>query len=244
MIELKEIALSRLTNQFSESPKIRALVETLVNQFQTVVNDAEELKTKRWIDTAEGVQLDGCGAIVGELRQGKNDEDYREAIKFRIFVNTSNGTAEDLIKGIRLLTFPDDVQYIEQYPATAMIFTNGPIISSGLQETIQDISPVAISDVQILFNYAIGKPFRFAKSQPDSVLRVNTNSRLTANGNRIAISPQTSTATTGPRFSGIAPSYLKVNGSRLALSGGLKLVVNDINTQTIIDSGYHLTGVV
>ena len=50
----------------------------------------------RDIDTAEGFTLDKIGKNVLELREGRNDESFRKAIKIKIRGNLSAGTIEDL----------------------------------------------------------------------------------------------------------------------------------------------------
>jgi len=186
--------------------------------------------------------LDGVGHIVGEPRNGRTDDEYRAAIAFRIFVNTSNATPGDLIQGLRTLTQADEIQYIEQYPATAMLFTGGPIVPTGLQSTIQGLAPAAISDVQVMVNYAHAPPFRFSRQVPDNLLNVGAGTRLTANGDRIRVSPQGTEETAGAILGGIAPSFITVNGVKLNVGVG-RLRVDDPNTQTLIESGYHLPGV-
>ena len=54
------------------------------------------LIVERYVDTAIGAQLDGIGRVVGEVRAGKDDTDYRIAIKGRITRNRSNSRTEDL----------------------------------------------------------------------------------------------------------------------------------------------------
>lgn len=54
---------------YGDKPVLRALLTALgaeMNELNQAVND---LKNKRWIDTAEGVQLDGIGEIVDRNRQ-------------------------------------------------------------------------------------------------------------------------------------------------------------------------------
>jgi len=242
MTDLIVTALSRLTNQFSESPKLRGMVEAMVRPLQDALSTIEQLRTERWPATAIGAQLDGVGHIVGEPRNGRTDDEYRAAIAFRIFVNTSNATPGDLIQGLRTLTQADEIQYIEQYPATAMLFTGGPIVPTGLQSTIQGLAPAAISDVQVMVNYAHAPPFRFSRQVPDNLLNVGAGTRLTANGDRIRVSPQGTEETAGAILGGIAPSFITVNGFKLSVGVG-RLRVDDPNTQTLIESGYHLPGV-
>lgn len=235
-----ETGQGRLTNQFSEKPRIKALVGAMLSPIQASDDAAVSLKNERWISTAIGKQLDGCGEIVGETRQGRGDDDYRAAIIFRVFINTSNATPENLIYGLRYLTSPDDIQYIEQYPATAILFTDGTNVRDDIQTTIQDLAPAAISIVPVLVTFSNATPFRFSKSAPNRVLNAGTGKRLTANGNRIAISPADE-SDNGARLGGIAPAFMTANGLKLKAGAG-RLRINSPNHQTIIEPGYHLTG--
>ncbi len=68
MIDHAEVMVSRLLAQFDGRRVIEAIVRALgeeLNECETVLAD---LQTKRWIDTAEAVQLDGCGVIVDQSR--------------------------------------------------------------------------------------------------------------------------------------------------------------------------------
>ena len=236
------IALSRLTSQFDKSPLVRAFVQAMVTPLVDVENTADDLRDKRWIDTAVGKQLDGCGAIVGVLRQGRSDDEYRSAIKFQIFVNTSNATPEEMMVGLRTLTMPDDVQYIEQYPATAMFFTDGPTVPTGIQSVMQSLAPAAISDVQVLVSYA-GVPFRVSLLPPPSEMFVNNDADyLTIDGSDWTLA--TDGVITGATLGGLAATDFSVEGSFfMGLDDGSELVFNDPNASVVIESGYHLTGV-
>ncbi|MGL6014114.1 MAG: DUF2612 domain-containing protein, partial [Shewanella oncorhynchi] len=125
MMDYAEKYLPKLTGQFQDSQKLKAMVKAIMDAFTELDASANELFIDRWIDTAYGKQLDGCGYIVGEERLGRDDETYREAIKFRVSINTAKSTPSDLIRAIKFLTKPIDCQYIESYPATAILFTSG-----------------------------------------------------------------------------------------------------------------------
>lgn len=240
-MDYSAIAQSRLTSQFAEKPLIKALAGAIVAPLQEIEAVANQLKEQRWIATAVGAQLDGAGYIVGESRAGRNDADYREAILFRIFVNTSNATPEDMIKALRYITKPDDIQYIEQYPATAMLFTDGPFVPKNIKSVIQDLAPAAISDLQILTSFSWKAPFRFGREGLPSELFVNGDADyLTGNGADLQV--QAGEATTGSRLGGISPPDLFVGDFMLDV-GGQSLVLNAPNFDTIIESGSHLTGV-
>ncbi|CAB4197967.1 Protein of unknown function DUF2612 [uncultured Caudovirales phage] len=234
-------ALERATSQFQASPKVLALLESIVGPLDDVKTTTDEFKTERWIDTAIGSHLDGCGYIVGELRAGRDDESYRAAIRFRVFINVSEGTPSALIQGLQYLIDSDDKQYLEMYPATAILFADGPNVPVDIHTQMQDLAPAAISDVPVLVSYT-ELPFRFSKELPLGELFVNgKTSYLTANGSDIKVN-NTSIVSTGPTFGGIAPAELTAGEQLIDVNGSI-LVINSVNHQTIIESGYHLTGV-
>lgn len=237
-LDYSALALSRLTGQFENSPKLRGLVSAMVSALTELEAVADDLKSKRWIDTADGVQLDGCGAIVGEVRRGRTDDEYRLAIKYRVFANTSRGTPSDLIKGLRFLTAPTDCQIVEMYPAGAMLFTDGLFVSPQIQGEIQSIAPAGISDVAVAVSYG-AKPMRFGRAFGVGELFVN-DEYLTTNGDDLQVTVSVS-ASSGASLGGVVPSELDVGGVYLDIGVGTLAVYNP-NTCTPIGE-YQLTGV-
>lgn len=240
MLDYVTLALSRLTSQFQSSAKLRDLVAGAVGPLTTLEEAADSIISERWIDTAIGAQLDGCGAIVGELRQGKSDDAYRTAIRFRVFVNTSRGTPADLIRGLAFLTEPTDCQYLESYPATAMLFTNGFFTDRGIHAAMQDLSPAGLSDVPVAVSFA-DMPFRFTREPAPGELFVNSDADyLTAQGSDIQVSSG-DTTNTGASLGGVAPAELDVGIGYLDV-GGPTLAVYNPNSLTTLGHA-NLTGV-
>jgi hypothetical protein len=240
VFDYSAIAATRLTNQFQEKPLLTALNAAMVLPLNSSESLANDVRDKRWIKTAIGLQLDKIGSVVGESRLGRSDDEYRVGILFRIFVNTSNATPRDMMQGLSLLTSPDDMQYIEQYPATAMVLTNGASIPRGIHNVMQGLAPAAISDVQVLVTFANAPPFRFSRDPIPRELFVNLDADyLVANGSDIQISG--AAKTTGATLGGLAPADLSVNGFMLDVGVGT-LSINDINNNVVIESGYHLLG--
>src|SRR5688572_28574549 len=92
---------SLVAAQFRKSPKdptnLQKLVAVFSNSYQKIHKTLDDLKHKRNLDTAEGVQLDGLGQILGLPRQsGESDEDYRERLKFQTFINKGTATPEEM----------------------------------------------------------------------------------------------------------------------------------------------------
>lgn len=234
------LAVSRLTSQFGNSPKLKAFVEAMVGPLTTVEQAADDLREQRWIDTAVGAQLDGVGYIVGELRQGRTDDEYRLAIRFRVFINISKGTPGDLINGLHFLTAPTDAQYMVSYPASAMLFTDGYYVGSSIQAAIQDLSPAAISQVPVMVSFQ-DKPFRFAREAIPGELFVNGDADyLTAQGSDIQVS-QGGVLQGSATLGGVVPAELDVGLGYLDL-GGPTLAVYNPNTLNTLGHD-NLTGV-
>jgi len=63
-----EKALSRLVTQFKESPNLIAYISNFLSESENLEQVFQDLLNERWIETAEGYQLDILGAIVGQSR--------------------------------------------------------------------------------------------------------------------------------------------------------------------------------
>lgn len=125
-----------LLEQFRGKPNTEVLVSALSRQLQEVFRAFDDLKEKRSIDEAEGVQLDGIGDIVvldrsraraleAEYRQNEalDDERFRDYLKYKIFLNTNTCTYKDVIKALKMFWDLTPLYYSEDpnEPAT-MIF--------------------------------------------------------------------------------------------------------------------------
>lgn len=63
-----ERMISHLIGQFQDKPVIEAELEALGAELEALRSAFDDLRNKRWIDTGEGVQLDGIGTIVNRDR--------------------------------------------------------------------------------------------------------------------------------------------------------------------------------
>ena len=119
-----QAAVDRLVTQYKNKPLIEGFLRSLANPTQDLEDTLWDLLTKRDLDTAEGKQLDVLGEIVGESRKGKNDDDYRIAIKAKIGQNISKATPEDVISVFILLVKANTAYFMEYFPAEAAIFAD------------------------------------------------------------------------------------------------------------------------
>lgn len=130
--------LALFSEQFKDSQKVNDLMRCFLRPLDEIKSTAQDLLEDRWIDTAEGAQLDGIGAIVGVAREGRTDDRYREAIRFQIFINLSKTEPETIIKAVRVITGGDFIRYWEHgNGAGFQVFTNGLNVFTELESTYQ-----------------------------------------------------------------------------------------------------------
>ena len=133
------------------------------------INDVElELYNERWLATAEGVQLDKIGLILGLARTpGQSDSDYREALYFQVFINRSTGTPEEAIATLKFLTKANNIKYLEPHPAFYQMRTDGlpenfSIPPDEIVSAIEAISPAGVQYVPITAFMGNIPPFVFS----------------------------------------------------------------------------------
>jgi len=89
---------------------IRKVLRILIAPYQDLENVFQQMLMSRVIDDAIGVQLDMLGRIVGQQREGFDDEDYRRMLRARIAANKT-GAIEHVLKVARL-TLNDSDAYL------------------------------------------------------------------------------------------------------------------------------------
>lgn len=157
-------ASERLIEQFEIKPLLNEFICALIEPLQELEFVFNDLFTLRRLEVATGDQLDGLGDIVGILRQGLSDTDYRQAIRFQIGINESSGEAESLIDLTFFLTGASVVLLSEVFPAEVHIFTDGNLVSNN---TVRALEQSASAGVKIILTSSYGSliPFAF---EPDA----------------------------------------------------------------------------
>lgn len=118
--EHESVGAARLITRFkgSNAPLVVAATRIVLRRIQHLEDVLWDVYTLSWLDTAEGVQLDNLGAIVGEPRKGRGDDQYRVWIRARIAINRGNGKVSDVLKVARLvLGEGPSIEYVPRYPA-------------------------------------------------------------------------------------------------------------------------------
>lgn len=122
------------------------LLTIFLLQIQELQEHTIEIADQKNIDIATGVWLDWIGKIIGEKREARNDVDFRQALKLRIGINTSDGTPDNIITLTKQLTSAIDSKLIE-YPLASFIsvVSSGTLPNSTLWQLVDDIKPAAVS---------------------------------------------------------------------------------------------------
>lgn len=144
-----------------EGNNTEKLVATLATPFQSLENALRQLLLERSIDTAIGAQLDVIGRLVGQARNGLDDDTFRRYCRARITVNRATGVIEELITVTDLIVYDDDGQYevIGQGTATVKVTINNLAITEGLADILLLFLKNTVSaGVRLVVQYGISAP--------------------------------------------------------------------------------------
>lgn len=153
-----EEATDRLTSMFAESENLQKLVKMFVQELQEVEDALNTLSNSKDIDNISGIWLDYIGKIVNEPRKGREDKDYRPALKLRIAINTANGTHKDVYDIVLAYTKSSKVVLAQGILSWGhLIFDGDTSVDYTLHRLVQAIIPVTAS--LVVMNNTDGKCF-------------------------------------------------------------------------------------
>lgn len=124
IINHAEKAFNRLLEQYKGKPKIEGITYKLALKAQALEDVLKQVYEGRFLNNAEGAQLDGIGRIVGLPRvAGLNDAEYLLRIRIQIIQNLNNATPEEIITAAKFFLQASVTDYNEIYPASVSIFS-------------------------------------------------------------------------------------------------------------------------
>jgi hypothetical protein len=117
--------VARLIDRYAK-PRNKALLASWLGELQQAEDALWQLLVERSLASAEGDQLDVLGAIVGQPREGRDDESYRLWISARTMVLRSSGTTTEMLAIARTLIAETDTVRLEEYfPAAFLMRFSG-----------------------------------------------------------------------------------------------------------------------
>lgn len=163
-----DLAKRRVLEQFKGSPRLLGMLDGLCINIQELENVFFDIKDNLSIFNSTGVNLDIWGDILNQPRNGLSDDtEYRIVLLAKIAQNVSQGTAEELIALLTLLTNPTKIIYSELQPAELVmtILSPTPIGSYELIRSVMQKAKAAGVKFNVLV-VASEHPFSFAED-PD-----------------------------------------------------------------------------
>ncbi len=136
---LKE-ARALLLGQFQDQSVLTAFLDALVRQVSKVEAAAMEVMVVRNgdIDNMLADGLNKWGKILGVDRNGRDDADYKVALKLTIGTNLSSGTNADLLNIVLILAPTAVVEIVQNPPASFRI------IATSFSGTDDDAAEMAL----------------------------------------------------------------------------------------------------
>jgi hypothetical protein len=116
--------LDRLPSMWNDKPVAKGILQTYLETLQQVEILLHDINTQRSLYTAIGNQLNILGALFNVAREGRLDEEYRQAIIAKIASSINSGTADEIKNIARAITGATTILTFEHFPAAAYVFVN------------------------------------------------------------------------------------------------------------------------
>lgn len=158
-----------MLEQYKHDDELKTIIIGFLRQMNDIEAEILNMKNMLDIEQAFGWWLDIAGAKVGALRNGLNDDLFRDEIKFRIFINNSWGQPNVIQAFAEYVTQATDIEYFEDYPAKIILRVNSTLnLSKRHKEMIQAIAVggVAINLISSVDGYVFAYEWE-APTTPD-----------------------------------------------------------------------------
>jgi len=158
------LAKERIIEQYKDATNLKAILDSMVNQVQDLEDVFYSLLDGRWIENATGQTLDDFGTIVGQNREGFDDDFYRVLIYVKIGQNVSEGEPERLIDVYKIISQANLVYFEDHFPAGLTLSSDGSIADELITFVYEKIQSVAGAGIRVdeLGLFDSEKPFAFA----------------------------------------------------------------------------------
>lgn len=110
----------------AQTPYLRGILQPWLEAFQDVENAAWEVATLRYLDPAEGVQLDTLGALLGAPRGNLDDAAYKVRLRAQIVILRAEGVPPELGQ-LLTLCCPLPYEFVEHQAATLEVVLSGVV---------------------------------------------------------------------------------------------------------------------
>lgn len=144
---LAENTVGLLLPQFRDKTTLEAILKGAAVPSQDIISTGFSISEEFGVDTYNSVMLDLVGKLLNVPREGIEDlEEYRQAIKTKILVNRSTGSAKTLIPLLNDLVGEGKFVITEQFPAEVNVRLYEPqtVLT---KELIDELLPLGVNGI-------------------------------------------------------------------------------------------------
>lgn len=160
-------AEANLIQQYKDAENVKELLRLVCSSRTQDLEDAiHSLFEGRWIDLATGAVLDKFGELIGQAREGFDDDFYKILLYVKMGENISQGETERVIDVYKIITRATLVQLREIYPAGMELTSNGsinPITAEFIYDKIQKVRAAGVR-IDRIGHFDRDAPFGFLKA--------------------------------------------------------------------------------
>ena len=140
-------ALALLPQQFKGKANAEAGVSLVAGSSgsQEFEDAAVAVRDECSIDDGVGTQLDNEGTIVEQPRISADDEEYRDALRTKVAINTAQGDIEKLISVAQSITGADTVHYRRWGLAHCSVCCIGAVLRTTELSRLEKVVPAHVS---------------------------------------------------------------------------------------------------
>lgn len=133
-----------LLEEFRHKHNIDSLVEAYAAPFQELEFVLDDLGKLTSLENSTGQQVDNIAEFAGLKRNGLDDTEFKQAIKTKIVLNSSNGQVETVILAAQFLTGTEVVFVSDLFPAKLGITISGPLPNAIIKTSIQSVMAAGV----------------------------------------------------------------------------------------------------
>ncbi len=130
--------------QFKGKINFGKLINVLVAPLQECETVAWQLYGLRAISTATAAQLDAIGDIFAVPRAGQDDDEYRQAIRLKIYEIGVSGTPDELMTVLKAVTGSTEVDYFPVYPGGVGLSADAETLPPGILEFMTRLAAAGV----------------------------------------------------------------------------------------------------
>ena len=161
------IAKEYLLEQYKNRKNIEGFLTSIISPLQDIENTLYSIYKNSSLFIASGCYLDRIGAIIGEDRNFRKDDEYKLALFIRIIGNNGGGTPEELLVILRNIYKVNYLEYFESGEAYFQIYIESNNSLNGINNILDKLKPAGVSPPSIIYSKS-NNVFRFSESSKTS----------------------------------------------------------------------------